>query len=102
MFALIFILVYEAVPVALRGKTVGKAILGIQIVRLADGQIPPLALAALRVVPVVVYLSIVPPLVPRFWLVGLVFLYFSAGFMEHQRGLLDRLAGTVVIQARKG
>ena len=87
---------YETLLVAWRGKTIGKMIIGIEIVHLADGRRPSLLNAALRVVPIVVLLA----LLGQLSYIAMVFVYFTAAFMRHYRGVLDRLAGTVVIQSR--
>ena len=80
-----------------RGQTIGKMVLGIEIVRLRDGEHPGLLASALRVVPIVALLV----LLQQFSYVAMVFVYFTAAFMKHSRGVLDRLAGTVVILARR-
>lgn len=89
---------YESLLVAFRGQTIGKMLLGIEIVRLADGARPSLFTAALRVVPIVALLV----LLQQFSYIAMVFLYFTAAFMKHNRGVLDVMAGTVVIQGRRG
>ena len=96
--AIVVVLVYETAMVAWRGQTLGKIVLGIEIVVLADGSRPSVMSAALRVVPIVVLLAVLA----QFAYIAMVFVYFTAAFMQHQRGVLDRLAGTVVIQARRG
>jgi len=87
---------YETILVAWRGRTIGKMVLGIEIVQLADGGRPSLPNAALRVVPIAVLLA----LLGQLSYIAMVFVYFSAAFMKHHRGVLDLLAGTVVIVGR--
>lgn len=89
---------YETLLVAFRGKTLGKSLLGIEIVTLKDGSRPSLLTAGLRVVPIIVLLV----LLQQFSYVAMVFLYFTAAFLKHNRGVLDIMAGTVVIQSRRG
>ena len=90
------VMAYEAIPVAIWGQTLGKRIAGAQIVRLADGATPSPAQSLLRVAPVGMLMAVLG----QFFLVAMVFVYFSAAFVSDRRGLLDRLAGTVVIRAR--
>lgn len=89
--------VYETVMVAWRGQTIGKMIAGIEIVLSSSRSTPPLLNAALRAVPALVIMALLGQLA----LLVLVVVYFSAGFMNHNRGILDRLASTVVIEARR-
>jgi uncharacterized RDD family membrane protein YckC len=85
---------YEALLVAWRGQTVGKATLGIRVARLADGEVPTLTQASIRVlfptavsaVPVVGALSIV--------------IYLMAWASPIRQGWHDRAAGTVVVRVR--
>ncbi len=92
-----FVFLYETLGVGLRGQTLGKAVLGIELVSLASGERPSLLAAGVRALPVVVLMT----LLQQFAYPALVFLYFTAGFMKHNRGVLDRIAGTVVIQGRR-
>ena len=95
--SLLFVFFYETVGVALRGQTLGKAVLGIELVSLATGERPSLLASGARALPIVVLMA----LLQQFAYPALVFLYFTAGFMTHNRGVLDRIAGTVVIQGRR-
>lgn len=92
-----FVFFYETLGVGLRGQTLGKAVLGIELVSLASGERPSLLAAGLRALPIVVLMA----LLQQFAYPALVFVYFTAGFMKHNRGVLDRVAGTVVIQGRR-
>jgi len=91
------VFLYETLPVALRGQTIGKAVVGIDIVSLERGTKPGLVAAGLRALPIVLLLV----LLQQFSYIVMVFVYFTAAFMQHNRGVLDRLAGTVVIQGRR-
>ena len=92
-----FVFFYETLGVGLRGQTLGKAVLGIELVSLASGERPSMLAAGLRALPIVVLMA----LLQQFAYPALVFVYFTAGFMKHNRGVLDRVAGTVVIQGRR-
>jgi len=93
---ILIVLVYESALVAWRGQTVGKMLLGIEIVSLAHGKPPQVLAAVARAVPIVALLVVLQ----QFAYIAMVFVYFTAGFMKHSRGVLDLLAGTVVIQGR--
>lgn len=91
------VVVYETAMVARRGQTVGKLIVGIEIVALRDGTTPSWGASFVRVAPVGLAIAVLGLLFP----IVMVFVYFSAAFTGDTRGLLDRIAGTVVIRARK-
>jgi len=93
---ILFVVVYEIVFVMWRGQTLGKSLIGIEIVRHDSGTRPGFGSAFLRVLPVGIAMSVLGLFFP----IAMVFVYFSAGFMSDSRGLLDRLAGTAVILAR--
>ena len=95
---IVFVIVYEAAFVAWRGQTPGKMLAAIELVALKSGDTPGLAASVVRVAPVGLAMSLLGVLFP----VVMVFVYFSAAFVRDTRGLLDRLAGTVVIEARRG
>lgn len=90
------VLVYETGFVAWRGQTPGKMIAGIELVSLSNGAHLSVGSALMRVAPVGVAMSLLGFLFP----IVMVFVYFSAAFMKHTRGLLDVIAGSVVIVAR--
>lgn len=97
--------VYETLLVATLGYTAGKWVMNIRVASLATGQNPPLVQAFLRVAPVltVVALGAVLASVPlgeMLFPLLLVLLYYTAGFAsDSYRGILDRVAGTVVVRA---
>lgn len=86
-------LVYEAVMVGLWGATLGKRIVGVEVVSSRDGGRPGFKRSMLRT------------MVPAVLLVGLPVLYplpyVLAAAAKDQRGPHDRLAGTrVVVRSR--
>lgn len=89
------VVVYEVGFVAWRGQTPGKIALGIKLVGLADGRTLSLPAAITRVLPVAFAVTLLGVFFP----IVMVFVYFSAAFMKHSRGVLDRMSGSVVIQA---
>jgi uncharacterized RDD family membrane protein YckC len=91
------VVVYEAGFVAARGQTPGKMVVGIELVTLRDGRTPTIAASVARVMPVAFAMA----LLGSFFPIALVLVYFSAAFMANLRGILDLVAGTVVIQARR-
>jgi len=93
---LLFVVVYEVGFVAWRGQTPGKILLKIKLVSLKDGHILRLPFAITRVLPVALAIS----LLGAFFPIAMVFVYFSAAFMKNSRGVLDLLAGSVVVEAR--
>jgi len=88
------LVIYEAGLVFVRGRTIGKELLNLRIVSFADGSSPTLIQSVLRVLPVLAVVIVGA----QFFAFLLVFLYFTAGFMDHSRGLIDRLAGTAVVR----
>lgn len=93
---MLVIALYETVPVAKYGKTIGKAVVNIKIVDAKTGMLVAPLRAFLRVAPVLAIVAIVPG---QFFPAVLVFLYFTAAFgAAHNRGLIDRLAGTAVVK----
>lgn len=89
------VVVYEVGFVSWRGQTPGKMALGIKLVALSDGTPLSLPSAITRVLPVAFCVSLLGVFFP----IAMVFIYFSAAFMKHSRGVLDLMAGSVVIQA---
>ena len=90
------VVVYEVGFVAWSGQTPGKRLLRIRLVALKDGRVPSLPAAVTRVVPVAFAIAVLGAFFP----IAMVFVYFSAAFMKHSRGILDLMAGTAVIQSR--
>lgn len=95
---MLLVVAYEVGFVAARGQTPGKHLLGIGIVSATTGRLLTIGAAVARVVPVVVAMALLAVFFP----VAMVFVYFSAAFMSDRRGVLDRLAGSAVVQTRKG
>jgi len=87
-----FIVLYEAVPVALTGATFGKRLMSIQIVMARDGSRPPWINAILRVLPAVLAAAV------PYQMFLLVLLYSTGGYARNRRGAVDRIAGTAVIK----
>ena len=90
------VVVYEVAFVAWNGQTPGKRALGIRLVSLKTGGVLSVAAALTRVAPVAFAIGVLGAFFP----IAMVFVYFSAGFMKHSRGVLDLLAGSVVIKSR--
>lgn len=85
-------LLYEVVAVALWGRTLGKHLMGLEVVRVSDGGRPGLWRAFVRNLPPSVALVAFFPLYP---------LPFAAAFIAaDHRGPNDRLAGTRVVRRR--
>jgi uncharacterized RDD family membrane protein YckC len=85
-------LLYEVVLIGAWGRTVGKQVLGLEVIRAADGRRPGLWRAFLRnLVPTVVLVAFFPlyPLT-----------YAAAAITADHSGLNDRLAGTRVVVRR--
>jgi uncharacterized RDD family membrane protein YckC len=83
---------YEASMTALLGTTVGKMAVGVQIVDQRTGRRPSWPNAIARTLPVPLLL----PVVSFFALA----VYPTALFdLDRRRGLMDRIAGTVVVRA---
>lgn len=94
---MILVIVYEVAFVAWRGQTPGKIALGIKLVSLKTGGILSLGASISRVLPVAFAIAVLGPIFP----IAMVFVYFSAAFMKHSRGILDRIAGSVVVEVAK-
>ena len=94
---MLLVIVYEVGFVAWRGQTPGKMLLKIQLVALKNGRVLSLPASITRVLPVAFAIA----LLGAFFPIVMVFVYFSAAFMKHSRGVLDLLAGSVVIEARR-
>jgi len=90
------VIVYEVGFVAWNGQTLGKRLLGIKLVALNRGGVPSLPSSITRVLPVAFAIAVLG----QFFPIAMVFVYFSAGFMKHSRGILDLMAGTVVVHAK--
>ena len=90
--ALVIGLVYEIGLIAVRGATLGKQILGVKVVREADGQVPGWGPSVLRwLIPVVGSFACG---------IGQILVYLSPFFDStgHNQGWHDKVAKTVVIR----
>ena len=101
--ALLVGLLYEVLLIAFLGRTVGKMIMGIKVVKVSNGHVPLLVKAFLRYVAVVGIWAIIGRLGQLLASLGglanlLVFL--SPTFNKARQGWHDMLATTVVIKTR--
>lgn len=85
---------YETVLVGSWGRTLGKAVLGLRVARLVDGERPHWHQAAIR--------ALLPASISVIPVVGVLSLgvYLSAALHPIRQGLHDRAAGTVVVRTR--
>lgn len=92
-FILLVLLVglYEVVPVALRGLTLGKALMGLRVRRQGGGAVS-VPLAFVRAV-----LLYAPLFLGAYGLVGFFVLLLSFVIPRSGRGFHDRVAGTIVV-----
>ena len=91
----VIVLVYYAVAVWWRGRTVGKWIMGMKVVRVTDGGPVGFSGASLRsLVPAV---AGAPPVIGPFLAIAV---YAVAMFDRRRQGLHDKAAGTVVVDTR--
>lgn len=88
---------YEFVCVALFGRTVGKALLGLRVARYTDGLRPNIAQAALRAI--VPWSALALPLGP-FAFGAFLVVYGTSLAGDLHRGVPDQAAGTIVISTR--
>lgn len=89
--------VYEFVCVAIAGRTLGKVLLGLRIVRYTDGRRPTPVQALLRAL--LPWSSLALPLGP--FVIGVFLLVYGSGVSgELHRGLPDQAGGTLVISTR--
>ena len=89
--------VYEALCVAAFGRTLGKAVAGLRVVRYTDGQRPAPAQALLRAMPPWGALAL--PLGP-FSIAAMVCVFGTGVGGALHRGLPDQAGGTIVISTR--
>lgn len=92
VFATVVIVVLEVLPTALRGRTPGKALLGLRTVEVHTGEPPGLLRSVLRGLLLHAWVAI--PLVG--WVLP-VTITLTTVLSPSTRGLHDRLAGTVVV-----
>lgn len=83
---------YETATMALLGTTMGKMAVGAVVLDAASGTRPSWIQAAIRAI-------VVPALVPLVWVFAGVVYSTATLDVRTRRGLLDRLAGTVVVRA---
>ncbi len=88
---------YEFVGVAAFGRTPGKAIFGLRVVRMIDGKRPDMPQALLRAMTPWVFIAL--PL-GVFCVPGVLVAYGSATAGELHRGLPDHAGGTLVLSTR--
>lgn len=89
----VVIVAYEVVPVALRGATLGKAMLGVRVIRLDTWDHPGVLAASLRAA--VLY---APLAVPAVGLLLFAAVIAPALIWPTRRGLHDLVAGTAVVR----
>jgi uncharacterized RDD family membrane protein YckC len=98
LFAIVGLgMAYEFVCVALFGRTVGKALMGLRVVRYTDGHRPNIAQAALRAI--VPWSALALPLGP-FALGAFLIVYGTSLSGDLHRGIPDQAAGTIIISTR--
>jgi uncharacterized RDD family membrane protein YckC len=97
---LIGVLSFEVVPVAVRGQTPGKIVTRIRVVRVADGANPTWTQAVLRWIIPVLVLIVLAPFLSTLVFPLLAIVYGTALLDRGGRSVLDKLAGTRVVQAR--
>jgi uncharacterized RDD family membrane protein YckC len=88
-------LVYEAGTTAYLGQTMGKMAVACRVADRRTGRRPSLARSIVRA-------AVVPGLLPLVQVAGLLGYATAALDPKEHRGLLDRLAGTVVVKATPG
>lgn len=86
----------DTLPMAIWGRTLGKAMLGLRVVRVDDPQRAPGLLRAFMRTALSFGLLVLPPVVG---LPALVAFAVSVAIDRSGRGLHDRMAGTVVVTA---
>lgn len=86
---------YEATTTALLGQTMGKLATGCRVADRRTGDRPGFARSVVRA-------AVIPGLIPLLGVIGL--LAYPTAMLDRRegRGLLDRLAGTVVVKAIPG
>lgn len=95
--ALAIWLVFEAVPTASHGRTIGKLLIGIKVLRADTWAEPGIGKSAGRwAVPAALFL------VPGVGMLLAALAYASAAWNRHGQGWHDKAAGTVVVRSRLG
>ncbi|MFN2606301.1 MAG: RDD family protein [Acidimicrobiales bacterium] len=95
VLAVVVAAVYEVMLIHTRGQTVGKRVMGIQVVRVNDGRFPDWTASVMRYL-----LPVLPAFlpIPGAFLLSLV-IYLVAVPHPLRRGWHDRAAGTIVVKA---
>jgi uncharacterized RDD family membrane protein YckC len=97
---LVGVLSYEIVPVVVRGQTPGKILTRIRVAQVSGGGNPTWTQSARRwIVPVLILLAL-SPLLETLVFPLLAIVYGTALLDRGGRSLLDKLAGTRVVQTR--
>jgi uncharacterized RDD family membrane protein YckC len=96
---IVAVFAFETVPVRLRGQTPGKILMKTRVVRASDGGRPSWRAAFTRWGVVVVVLVVLGGLYPPAGLAATAALYATALMDPNGRGVVDKLAGTEVVQA---
>ena len=99
MLVLVALLAFEVVPVHVRGQTPGKILTKIRVVSASTGENPSWRQALARwIVPVAILLGL-SPILSLAVLPVLAVVYGTALLDRGGRSVLDKLAGTRVVQA---
>ncbi len=86
---------YEVLMLWRIGATLGKRLLGIEVVRYLDGGRPTLTMATIRTLITAVQYTLIIPLM----LISLI-VYLTAAWNPQRRGIHDRASGTIVVRSR--
>lgn len=97
---LIGVLSYEIVPVVVRGQTPGKILTRIRVARASDGANPTWTQSARRWIIPVLILLVLSPFLGTLVFPVLAVVYGTALLDRGGRSVLDKVAGTRVVQAR--
>lgn len=94
LILLAVVLMADTIPTALRGRTLGKLMLGLRVVRIDDVERAPGAMRATLRTAMVFGVLVLPPIAGVPLLAAFI---LSAVLDGNGRGLHDRLAGTLVV-----
>ena len=87
-------LLYEMTMIALRGQTVGKMMVGVKVVRAADGDLPGWGKSIGRWL-----ILVAPGMIPVGGLLLTLLVYLSPTFDDRRQGWHDKAVATVVVKA---